>query len=759
MKNILLLFVLLSAISYGQLVKYPFTLNQRDYIDSVRIVDSTSQRTYSDLKYVDKTTAQTIIGQKNFSGTVKVGSDTSMILGYMDGTIRTGIHINQLAGHPYGFNRIFKTVPLNPLNASWSMLTRAGDFTAGGVSDHMVFLGYNQDAELVDLQFGQGMEATYDVDDTTVISEWYSYYLSRPSLPTYSVRPFQVGTFRYGSSAPYRYTSSATIAADAFFLISEGGANMIEFRSQTYGATTTQTGTRYSGTLSNALGNSMMYIQDSLWIFHEKNNFGWLYQGDPSGSARELMRLDNSGIYGHVKISPLGVCDIDFGSPIYGSIDWRNKDTTGIVSIYKEDGTNRIHIGGNDGMVTNKLEITDIPMDTTGLNAGQFYLDPLTGVIKYTVPENIFPQGNFTSWSGILKQQVPNGFYSTLDTLHAYIEQSPIGKMHYVNDGTDIQYVTVLDSNTIGETYGYSFTVSQVVDTVRLYITGEVSVLISSTGVYSGVSDPIEIKRKLFVLYKGDDNSPCEVTLDDIRIWRIGGNVATTTPTIYVPDTTGITDGYIPKLVSGEVVWSPDVSTSGSGLFNPDGVTIDTTAGGLARVLPAKVTKWDSVSNKQNADADLTDLADGELTASKVGGVKDADYGDVTVSSGVWSVENNSHDHTNMFDTLAISWGILDTTYTGSLSGWKVPNDITITEISAYTDANTCTFNLEERGETTPNTAGTDVMGSDLVADNNQQETSSFTNANIAKNTWLVPTISATGDVSIFSITIRYIKQ
>lgn len=114
---------------------------------------------------------------------------------------------------------------------------------------------------------------------------------------------------------------------------------------------------------------------------------------------------------------------------------------------------------------------------------------------------------------------------------------------------------------------------------------------------------------------------------------------------------------------------------------------------------------------------------------------------------------------TEIFDTLSVSWGVMDTTYAGALSGWKVPNDITITEISAYTDANTCTFNIEERGETTPNTAGTDVMSSDLVADTDQQETSSFTNAGIAKNAWLVPTISATGDVSIFSITVRYIKQ
>ena len=39
------------------------------------------------------------------------------------------------------------------------------------------------------------------------------------------------------------------------------------------------------------------------------------------------------------------------------------------------------------------------------------------------------------------------------------------------------------------------------------------------------------------------------------------------------------------------------------------------------------------------ADADLTDLADGSLSASKVAGVADTDYGDITVSSGVWDIE------------------------------------------------------------------------------------------------------------------------
>lgn len=155
-----------------------------------------------------------------------------------------------------------------------------------------------------------------------------------------------------------------------------------------------------------------------------------------------------------------------------------------------------------------------------------------------------------------------------------------------------------------------------------------------------------------------------------------------------------------------------------------------------------------------NKFLETTDLPDSIVYTSEISG----DTSDYTITE-MDSLLNLAAQADNIYsDTLSYSWGIMDTTTVGALPGWKVPNNITITEISAYTDANTCTFNLEERGETTPNTAGTDVMSSDLVADNDQQETGTFSNAAIARNAWLVPTISATGDVAIFSITVRYVK-
>lgn len=47
------------------------------------------------------------------------------------------------------------------------------------------------------------------------------------------------------------------------------------------------------------------------------------------------------------------------------------------------------------------------------------------------------------------------------------------------------------------------------------------------------------------------------------------------------------------------------------------------------------------------------------------------------------------------------------------------------------------TIQLDERVLTTPNTAGTDVMTAQLVCDNNNQQTTTFTNAAIAADALL----------------------
>lgn len=105
------------------------------------------------------------------------------------------------------------------------------------------------------------------------------------------------------------------------------------------------------------------------------------------------------------------------------------------------------------------------------------------------------------------------------------------------------------------------------------------------------------------------------------------------------------------------------------------------------------------------------------------------------------------------------SFTVLDTVKVGGevVWAWKVPANITITSVAAYTDANTVTFNIWERAAATPNTAGTDsVMTSPLVADTDQQVTTTFVGAGVAADSWLTAVVQAAGDVARFCVTIRY---
>ena len=181
-------------------------------------------------------------------------------------------------------------------------------------------------------------------------------------------------------------------------------------------------------------------------------------------------------------------------------------------------------------------------------------------------------------------------------------------------------------------------------------------------------------------------------------------------------------------------------------------------------------------TNVQAYDADLTTYAGITPSANVQTFLGYADFAAMRVGLGLvigTNVQAYDADLTSWaaitpaiyYDTLAVGFGMgggnteIDTITVGAYAGWKVPNNITVTEVAAYTNTGTVTFNLEERAETTPNTAGTDVMTSDLVGDTNQQETGTFSNAGIARNAWLVLTVtSITGDPTIFSATIRFIK-
>lgn len=66
-----------------------------------------------------------------------------------------------------------------------------------------------------------------------------------------------------------------------------------------------------------------------------------------------------------------------------------------------------------------------------------------------------------------------------------------------------------------------------------------------------------------------------------------------------------------------------------------------------------------------------------------------------------------------------------------------VEDAVTVTDITGETDTGTVTFNIEERAHGSAETAGTDLMAADLVADDDGVATQTFSNSAIAANSWL----------------------
>jgi len=370
-----------------------------------------------------------------------------------------------VGSYPLGLDYYLKTansyqIPLrfNVLDANtpaWTITSGEVDFTPSVTGkDHVFNIGHNWSSTHSRPQFGQQMEANYEENDTTTWYEWFSYFNDYPSPSTvYNVRPFQIATVKYGSSEPYRYTSSLVLNLDAFYLLNEIGTNLIEFRTQTYGARTTKTG----GDGGGSLGNSMMYILDSLYILHEINNFGWLYQRDTSGSVVEIARVDN---YNNVQLGKDYAEAVRFSAPTLFDSKSAPDRMGNQVALYNDAGVLKAIDGlGNTKILTGK---TIIPQDTAGLDADDLYADPKTAIVKIVLGENLITNGDFTNWTGSGKSATPDNweFVDPRDTTKYYVKQNPTGRLHYYSDGfSSTANIISTSTGALCEAYRYSFTV------------------------------------------------------------------------------------------------------------------------------------------------------------------------------------------------------------------------------------------------------------------------------------------------------------
>lgn len=432
---------------------------------------------------------------------------------------------------------------------------------------------------------------------------------------------------------------------------------------------------------------------------------GNTFKGFDSDDFAQYYSFSESGIYDvtiTADIKDGGSFFINGSQINYTSSQYNN------IPLYFNQNSSVMQLFGTvsaDTVTASIVNINGLPISTSGLVSGQLYSDIRSGSVQIAMPENLVVNGDFADWTGSGKSATPTGWTfapDPRDTTKIYIEQSPTGKLHFVWDGsqTGASHYVIQPTSSIGVTYGYSFVVETITDTALVYIVGN-GITVASTGTYSGSYESIANEKfKIFPKYGAG-----EITLDNFKLWVVGGNIDA--PTYDVPvilDSLGV-------LISG-------VGSTSTG--NPDSL------GG--QPASAYLLKSDSTIYLTPSDAN-------SAYASK------------------------SHTHTEFYDTLAISFGIMDTVTIGDYAGRKIENNIIITEVSAYTNTGTVTFNIEERGETTPNTAGTDVMTSDLVADDNQQETTTFSNSGIARDSWLVLNVtSKTGDPTIFGVTIRYVK-
>lgn len=133
---------------------------------------------------------------------------------------------------------------------------------------------------------------------------------------------------------------------------------------------------------------------------------------------------------------------------------------------------------------------------------------------------------------------------------------------------------------------------------------------------------------------------------------------------------------------------------------------------------------------------------------------------DLAVSTN--SGENNctiSGGNTLVCKSLDIKEASLTNPVTGhsGVIQFAFPYDVTITRIWCSTDTGTVTIQFDERAEATPNTAGTTVMTSSLVCDNDTQATTTFTNAGIAARVPMNMAVSAvSGSPTIARFFVEY---
>lgn len=220
---------------------------------------------------------------------------------------------------------------------------------------------------------------------------------------------------------------------------------------------------------------------------------------------------DSVATYGFLR---LGILD---------TIGWRNYAGNGNLYLHP-DTTDKIVIGGEDGISVSKIDITNLPTDTTGLTGGSIYGESPEGYLRFAIPKNLVSNGDFSSWGNYGTFDFPSDWQSAPDTAHAYFENIN-NALQIVNDGA-VSFTGETNSDTaiVGEVYGYSFDiVSGSGDSTSLQICGQGSYAGWDTppaGHYSG-----EVTATYRELFSFQNYGVSDLVIDNIRVWKKYGSL------------------------------------------------------------------------------------------------------------------------------------------------------------------------------------------------------------------------------------------
>lgn len=347
-----------------------------------------------------------------------------------------------------------------------------------------------------------------------------------------------VGYLRSGVGITY--PGKMTLINNAF---SNSNADSGTFKIILYPLRSDENNTRNIVSMNNTyVGDTLdylpLYFNDSLYTFDYLSNAGI--------NVVSINDLGTSGYPGFIKYRLKNLYSIDElrsnavnpsseGVLRLGKDDdimWRNDANTDNVGITK-DTTDKFFIGDLNGIQVGKVTATALPADTSGLTPQDWYYDLNTGQIYTGLPLNLVTGGEFSDWDGVGKNANPVGWsrtgLSTLDTLDSYVEQSPIGQLHYVYTASEDSALHIYDDaeGDSGVTYGYSFEVKSVTGLATVRAAGEAvndgGVL--SVGFYSGEVTPSNSTNNEFAgISTFSDTSTCDLTIDNFRVWqKIGG--------------------------------------------------------------------------------------------------------------------------------------------------------------------------------------------------------------------------------------------